>query len=79
MDRETILQQFGELEKRIEHLIETRKRLEADHAELRQRNHELVAQLQEKTAVERRHDELKGLVRSKIDSLMGRLDEITEE
>lgn len=79
MDRETVLQQFNELEKRIELLIDTRKRLEAENAELKQRNHDLEIQLQEKAAAERRHEELKGLVRSKIDSLMGRLDEITEE
>ncbi len=79
MDQETVLQQFDKLEKKIEYLVETCKRLESARAELERNNQQLVAQLQEKIIVEREHDELKGLVRSKIDSLMGRLDEYTTE
>ena len=77
MDQETVLQQFVELERKIEHLIENCKRLESANSELEQENQNLTAQLQEKIASERQHDELKTLIRSRIDSLMGRLDDFT--
>lgn len=79
MDQDTVIQQFDQLEKKIEHLIETCKRLEAANVALEDKRQELAAQLEQKIAVERQHDELKGLVRSKIDGLMVRLDEFTEE
>lgn len=74
----TVLQHFDALERKIEHLIETCKRLEAVKTELMQKNSELERQLQESVAEHRQHQELKGLIRSKIDSLMGRLDELAE-
>lgn len=74
----TVLQHFDALEKKIEHLIETCRQLEATKAELLQKNNELERQLQEKLAEHQQHQELKGLIRSKIDSLMGRLDELAE-
>lgn len=74
----TVLQHFDALEKRIEHLIETCRQLEATKAGLLQKNKELERQLQEKLAEHQQHQELKGLIRSKIDSLMGRLDELAE-
>jgi FtsZ-binding cell division protein ZapB len=79
LDQETVLQQFDKLEKKIEYLVETCKRLENTKTELEQQNQHLTAQLQEKIVSEREQDELKGLIRSKIESLMGRLDEYTEE
>jgi cell division protein ZapB len=79
LDQETVLQQFEYLENKIERLIEALKRRENETAELKQANEHLVAQLQEKEAGEKRNDALKALVRTKIDSLMGRLSEFTEE
>jgi sulfur transfer protein SufE len=79
VDRETVIHQFDELEKRLELLIETGKRLEAENARLVQENQTMTAKLQECVVAERQHNELKDLVKSKIDSLMGRLDEISEE
>ena len=79
VDTETVLNQFTELEKRLDHLIETSKRLEAENSRLVQEKRILADQLQEKAEAERQHNELKDLVKSKIDSLMGRLDEISEE
>jgi len=79
VDTETVLNQFNELEKRLDYLIETCKRLEAENARLVQEKQILSDQLQEKSVAERQHNELKDLVKSRIDSLMGRLDEISEE
>lgn len=79
MDQQTILQQFENLEKKTEQLIEACKRREVQIIELKQANDLLTSQLNEKLAAERQNDELKALVRSKIDSLMGRLSEFAEE
>jgi FtsZ-binding cell division protein ZapB len=79
LDRETVLEQFSKLEKKIEDLIENCKRLEAAKNELKQQNQQLTEQLQEKQSNEQQHDELKGLIRSKIEGLMGKLDGIAGE
>jgi FtsZ-binding cell division protein ZapB len=79
VDRETVINQFSELESKIEHLIGTCKRLEAEKSALKQENQALATQLQEKMEAQEQNDELKDLVRSKIESLMGRLDELSEE
>jgi cell division protein ZapB len=79
LDQQTILQQFEYLEKKIEQLIEACKRREVQILELKQSNNLLSSQLNEKLVAEKQNDEIKALVRSKIDSLMGRLSEFAEE
>jgi regulator of replication initiation timing len=79
VDKETIINRFGEIEQRIEQLIENSKRLEAENAELKGNLQQLTLSLQENEAAVRQHDELKDLVRTKIESLMGRLDKLSEE
>lgn len=79
MDQQTILQQFEFLEKKTEQLIEACKRREVQIIELKQANDLLTSQLDEKLAAERQSEELRALVRSKIDSLMGRLSEFAGE
>jgi FtsZ-binding cell division protein ZapB len=79
VDRETVINQFSELENKIDHLIRTCKRLEAESSALKEENQALTIQLQERTEAQKQNDELKDLVISKIDSLMGRLDEFSEE
>lgn len=79
MDQEAVLQQFESLSQKIESLIETCELYKAENSDLRHNNESLIAQLQEKEASEKRSEELKALVRSKIDSLMGRLSQFTEE
>jgi uncharacterized protein (TIGR02449 family) len=79
VDTETVISHFSELENRIDHLIRTCKRLEAESSALKEENQALTTQLQERMEALKQNDELKDLVRSKIDSLMGRLDEFSEE
>ncbi len=79
MDKETVINQFKQIEQRVEVLIESSKRLEVENSELKSENQRLRLSLQERESAERQHDELKDLVRNKIESLMGRLDKISEE
>lgn len=79
MDRETVLQQFSQLEKKIEDLVDSCKLLEMTNADLNQQNQQLSQQLQEKIETEQENDELKGLIRSRIENIMGKLDGIEGE
>lgn len=79
MDQEIVLQQFEILENKIGRLIDVCKRRETEIETLKQQIDSLTAQLQEKEAAERQNEELRSLVRNKIDSLMGRLSEFAEE
>lgn len=79
MDQDAVLGQFEILENKIEQLIDICKRREAESEQLRHKNDLLEKQLREQAARQKQNDELKELVRSKIDSLMGRLSEFKEE
>lgn len=77
MDIEIIVQKFDEIEKKVEQLIEASKTLEAANAELKGNNARLEQRLHELQENERRNEEVKSLIRDKIDSLVGRLNGIT--
>lgn len=78
MDKETILSQFDQIEKKIEDFINVRKRLETENIELKEKNNHLNNLLQEKIESENQNEELKTVIRTKIDSLIGRLEGSTE-
>lgn len=79
MDHDTILNQFGMIEKRISHLIEKCNRLETANFELKNKNDSLTSQLEEIKATEEQNEEIKAMVLSRIDGLMGKLDEYAVE
>lgn len=78
MDNELILKQFEEIEKKVENLINVCKSLETTNLELRNKIERLEEELQGKAEAENKYAEERALIRSKIDSLLGRLGEITE-
>ena len=78
MESDIILQQFDEIEKKVEKLIEALKSLEAINIEFKDRIQHLTDELQGKVEAERKHDEERDLIRSKVDNLLIRLDEIAE-
>lgn len=79
MDKELLTEKFEEIEKKIERLIEVSNHLETTNVELREKNAELEEQLQELREAENRNNEIKTLIKSKIDSLMARLEGAPEE
>ena len=79
LDIEAILQQFELIEKKVEHVVQVRKQLEDKNRDLSSRVEQLENLIQEKIEAERKHGELTTLVKSKIDSLIGRLEGIAEE
>ncbi len=78
MENELILQQFDEIEKKVEKLLEALKSLETTNRELEERIRQLNTELQGKVEAETKINEERDLIRSKIDNLLTRLDEIAE-
>ena len=78
MDNEIISRQFEEIEKKVEKLIDVYKSLEATNLELRNKIKRLEEELQGKVDAETNYTQEKALIRSKIDSLLVRIEDITE-
>lgn len=78
MDNEIILRQFEEIEKKVEKLIDINKSLEAKNLESKNNIRRLEEELQGKVDAETNYTQEKALIRSKIDSLLVRLEDITE-
>ena len=79
MDIEAILQQFELIEQKVEHVVQARNQLKQENADLNNTVSQLESVIQQKTEAERKHEELTALVRSKIDSLINRLEGTTDE
>ncbi len=77
MDNEYILRQFEEIEKKVEKLVDAYKSLEASNLELTNNIKRLKEELQGKVEAENNYAKEKALIRSKIDSLLIRLEDIT--
>ena len=79
LDIEAILQQFELIEQKVEHVVQARQKLQQDNQNLNNRVGQLENLLQEKVETEKKHEELTALIRTKIDTLIGKLEGITEE
>ena len=78
MNNEKILRQFDEIEQKVEKLIDVCKSLEATNSELNNKVEKLEQELRNKLETENNYQEERALIRSKIDSLLVRLEDITE-
>ena len=78
MDNEFIVGQFEEIEKKVEKLIDVLKSHETTNLELSNKINKLEEELQGKNEVESSYSQERALIRSKIDSLLVRLEDITE-
>ncbi len=78
MDNEFVLKQFGEIEHKVESLIENCKAQAAANSELKNKLTSLEEEIQGKDEAEKDYAEEKALIRSKIDGLLARLDDISE-
>lgn len=77
MDNEFIVGQFEEIEKKVEKLIDVLKSQETTNLELRNKINRLEEELQGKNEAESNYSQERALIRSKIDSLLVRLEDIT--
>ena len=78
MDNDFVLKQFGEIEHKVERLIENCKAQAAANSELKNKLTNLEEEIQGKVEAEKNYAEEKALIRSKIDGLLARLDDISE-
>ena len=78
LDRNIILGQFAEIEKKVEKIIDDFKSHEATKLELTKKIKSLEEELQGRSEAEKKFAQEKALIRSKIDNLLVRLDEFTE-
>lgn len=78
MDNEFIVEQFEEIEKKVEKLIDVLKSHETTNLEFRNKIKGLEERLQGKNEAESNYSQERALIRSKIDSLLVRLGDITE-
>jgi predicted nucleic acid-binding Zn-ribbon protein len=78
LDNEFIVGQFEEIEKKVEKLIDVLKSHETTNLEFSNKINKLEEELQGKNEVESSYSQERTLIRSKIDSLLVRLGDITD-
>jgi len=78
LDNVFILKQFEEIEQKVENLIETCNALEATNLDQKNKIKSLEEEIQGKVEAERSYAEEKALIRSKIDGLLVKLDEVSK-
>jgi peptidoglycan hydrolase CwlO-like protein len=78
LDNVDFLKQFEEIEQKVGKLIDVCKSLEAANLELKSKIVKLEEELQGKVKLEKSYQEQKALIRSKVDGLLARLEDITE-
>ena len=79
MNNEEILKQFEVIEQKVERVIEICKSHEETNLELTRKIRNLEEELQSKTEAEKRYQEDRTLIRSRVDSLLSRLDKIDKD
>ena len=78
MDNDFVIKQFGEIEHKVEKLIENCKTQAAANSELKYKLKSLEEEIQGKVEAEQNYAEEKALIRSKIDGLLARRDDIAD-
>ena len=76
MEEDSFPGQFKKLEDKIEELIQTCRELQQAKSELEAKIYDLEGALRTKVAAEQEHVEEKSMVRSKIEDLLGRVDQV---
>lgn len=79
MDSDLIIQQFEQIEQKVENLIETCRKVEATNIDLTSQVLKLEEEIQRKQDAENKYQEEKTLVRSKVDGLLAKLNTIAED
>ncbi|MBU05846.1 MAG: DUF904 domain-containing protein [Dehalococcoidales bacterium] len=77
MEDENISQQFDEIEKRVKRLMEICKSLEVTNVELSNENNQIEEELLGKVKAEDNSEKERNLIRSKIEGLLTKLEDIT--
>jgi len=76
LDKDVLFQQFEEIEEKIGRLIEECKTLKSVNLGLIEKNDRLEKELQEKISAENRHAQEKDPIKSRIDGLIDRIEDL---
>jgi hypothetical protein len=77
LEDENISQQFDEIEKRVKRLMEICESLEVTNVELSNENNQIEEELLGKVKAEDNSEKERNLIRSKIEGLLTKLEDIT--
>lgn len=75
MDKQIVIEKFDAIEKKIGGLIETNQQLTNENIRLQEQIEELNYQLELLQENEQKQEEVKTIIRSKIDTIMAKLDD----
>lgn len=78
MDDRSLINQFQTIESRLDALIQVCKEKDNLNKEMRLRIEKLEEELRTKIEAEQKYAEEKALIRSKVDQLLKRLDEVAK-
>jgi chromosome segregation ATPase len=77
LENQEILEQFEKIETKVLGLVQACKTLDESNADLRRRIADLEAELREKSEAINNFNTEKGLIRSKIDSLLLKIEDVS--
>ncbi len=77
MDNDNVMLQFDQIEQKVGNLINQCKKLENLNFELSEKVKSLEAELQKKVETENEYSKQKTLIRSKVDNLLAKLNDLT--
>ncbi len=78
VDNELILQQFEEIEKKVERLVADYQSLKKANSKFQAKIKKLEGELKTGTKTENRNRAIKDKIRSKIENLLVKMEDITE-
>ena len=78
MDNDNVMLQFDQIEQKVGNLIKRCNALENFNLELSDKVKSLEAELKNKVEVENKHSEQKALIRSKVDGMLAKLNNIND-
>ncbi|MDY6838745.1 MAG: cell division protein ZapB [Thermodesulfobacteriota bacterium] len=78
MEQDSIPEQFGRLEEKVGQLVDRCHTLERAKADLEAKIRHLEEVVRSKDAAEEQHVEEKGMIKSRIDHLLSRLDQAVD-
>ena len=77
MEKQIVIEKFDAIERKIEGLIETNQQLTNENIRLQEEIEGLNQQLGRLQENEQRQEEVKTIIRSKIDTIMAKLDDFS--
>lgn len=78
MENELLNNKFKDIEEKVDFLIELCQTLQSENGELMSKVERLELELDQKNEAEERHTEQQAVIRSKIDGLLSKLNNFSE-